>query len=74
MLWTQWRSEEEVLKYISKPYVTADEELDYLSSIGLKHQDVDPIFTSTIVTPMRQRYATEVLEQLDRARQYEILE
>lgn len=74
MLWQQWRNEEEVLKYISKPYVTADEELDYLESIGEKHQDVDPLYTSKIETPMRQRYATDILTHLECGRQHEILE
>lgn len=73
-LWSQWRDEEEVLKYIAKPYVTADEELDYLDSIGLKHQDVDPLYTSTLVKPMQQRYAIEIIEKFERNRAHEILE
>lgn len=74
LLWSQWRDEEEVLKYTSKAYITADEELDYLESIGEKHQDVDPMYTSKIETPMQQRYAIDILEQFDRNRQHEILE
>lgn len=74
MLWNEWRDHEEVLKYTSAPYVTADEELDYLESIGEKHQDVDPLYTSKIVEPMRQRYALEILEKFERNRQFEILE
>lgn len=73
-LWSQWRDEEEVLKYIAKPYITAEEELDYLASIGERHQDVDPLYTSHIETPMQQRYAVEILEHFDRNRQHEILE
>ena len=71
MLWSRWRDEEEVMKYISKPYVTAEEELDYLNSIGLKHQDVDPLYTSRLEPPMRQRYAHEIVEMFDRNRQHE---
>lgn len=74
MLWLKWRDEEEVIKYISKPYVTGDEELDYLESIGLRHQDVDPLYTSQLVKPMQQKYAVEILEKFDRNRQHEILE
>lgn len=74
LLWNQWRDEEETLKYLSKPYITADEELDYLESIGEKHHDVDPLFTSQIETPMRQRYAVEILNYFERNRKYEIWE
>lgn len=74
MLWQQWRNEEEVLKYLSTPYITVDEELDYLESIGEKYQDVDPLYTSKIETPLQQRYATDILEKFDRNRKYEILE
>lgn len=73
-LWLSWRDEEEVMKYISKPYVTADEELDYLESIGERHQDVDPIYTSKLEPPMRQRYAIEILERFDRNRMHEVWE
>lgn len=74
MLWSQWKDEEEVLKYISKPYVTADEELDYLESIGEKHQDVDPLYTSKIEEPMEQRYAVDILKFFQRSRRHEITE
>lgn len=74
MLWQRWRDEEEVMKYISKPFVTAEEETEYLHSIGERHQDVDPLYTSHIEAPMRQRYATEILEKFERSRQHEILE
>lgn len=73
-LWMQWRDEEEVMKYISKPYITAEEENEYLCSIGERHQDVDPLYTHHIETPMRQRYAVEILEKFERSRQHEILE
>lgn len=73
-LWYEWRNEEEVLKYISKPYITADEELDYLESIGERHQDVDPLYTSRLVTPMKQHYAVELLKVFERNRQFEIWE
>lgn len=74
MLWSKWRDEEEVLKYISKPYVTVDEELDYLESIGLKHQDVDPLYTGTLVKPMQQKYGVEIIEKFERNRKHEILD
>lgn len=73
-LWTEWRNEEEVLKYISKPYVTIDEELDYLESIGRKHQDYDPLHTSRIETPARQHYGITALRVFERNRQFDILE
>lgn len=66
-LWSQWRDQEEVVKYISTPYITADEELDHF---GI--QDVDPLYTSKIEAPMRQRYAIEILEIFERNRQHEI--
>lgn len=69
--WDLWKEEERVLKYIAKPYVTKDEELIYLESIGLKHQDVDPLYTSRLVTPMRQRYSIEVLDKFERNRSFE---
>lgn len=74
VLWNQWRNEEEVLKYISKPYVTVDEELDYLETIGRTHQDYDPLYTSRIETPMRQNYAVDTLRIFERSRQFEITE
>lgn len=74
LLWQQWKDQEEVMKYISKPYITAEEELDYLESIGERHQDVDPLYTSQIETPMRQRYAVDILEKFERSRQHEIWE
>lgn len=74
LLWQQWKDEEEVLKYVSKPFISVNEELDYLESIGEKHQDVDPLYTSLIETPMRQRYATDILDKFDRTRKYEILD
>lgn len=74
MLWKEWAAQEEVTKYISKPYITADEEIDYLHSQGLKHQDVDPLYTSELVAPMRQRYAVEILELFERSRKHEIWE
>lgn len=74
LLWQQWRDEIEGLKHISAPYVTVDEELDYLESIGETHQDVDPLYTSRLEPPMRQRYAVEILEKFERSRQHEILD
>lgn len=74
MLWYDWRNEEEVLKNISVPYITADEELDYLESIGEKYQNVDPLYTSQIVEPMRQHYAVDLLRMFERNRQFEIWE
>lgn len=71
-LWSEWRDQEQVMKYISKPYVTEDQENAYLKSIGEKHHDVDPIYTSHIESPMRQRYAIEILENFERARAHEI--
>lgn len=71
MLWLDWKNQEEVMKYISKPYITTDQELDYLESVGLKHQDVDPLYTSRIEPPMRQRYAAEVLQYFERKRNFE---
>jgi len=62
------------MKYTSVPYVTADEEIQYLASIGEKHQDVDPLYTSVIEEPMRQRYATDILQYFERNRQHEIWE
>lgn len=62
------------MKYTAKPYVTADQEIAYLNSIGEKHHDVDPLYTSHIETPMRQRYAVELLDKFERSRQHEILE
>lgn len=73
-LWSQWKIEEANLKYLEKPYITSDEEITYLRSVGLKHQDVDPLYTSKIETPMRQHYGADVLTELDRARQFEITE
>lgn len=74
LLWNDWRNEEEVLKYTSKPYITEDEELDYLESVGLKHQDVDPLYTSHIVKPMKQHYAIDLLRVFERNRQFEVIE
>lgn len=74
MLWLEWRDQEEVMKYIEKPYITADQELDYLASKGQTHHDIDPLYTSHIEEPMQQRYATDVLQLLDRARKHEILD
>lgn len=71
MMWEEWSKQEEVMKYISTPYVSADEELDYLSSQGLKHQDVDPLYTSKLERPMRQRYAIEILRYFERSRKHE---
>lgn len=62
------------MKYISKPYVTADQEIAYLHSKGERHHDVDPLYTSHIETPMRQRYAIEILEAFERSREHEIWE
>lgn len=72
LLWLRWRQQEEVMKYISKPYITADEELDYLEAMGLKHQDVDPLATCELQPPMEQRYATDILEKFERSRQHEV--
>lgn len=74
MLWMQWRHQEEVMKYISVPYITSDEELDYLEAMGLKHQDVDPLVTCKLEPPMQQRYATDILEKYERNRQHEVLD
>lgn len=71
MLWNDWRNEIQGMKYLAHPYVTQDEELDYLESIGERYQDVDPLYTSTIEPPMRQRYAIEILEKFERNRQHE---
>lgn len=74
MLWSEWRDQEAVMKYISRPYITTDEELDYLESIGRKHQDVDPLYTCKLEPPMRQRYAVDILEKFDRNRKHEVWE
>lgn len=74
LLWSQWKDEEEVLKYISKPYITEDQELDYLESIGEKHHDIDPLYTKTIEKPMQQRYATDILKYFERSRKQEIFD
>lgn len=74
MKWLEWRDEEEVLKNISKPYVSAEQELDYLATQERKNHDVDPLYTSKIETPMQQRYAVQILEKFERSRQHEILE
>lgn len=60
------------MKYISKPYISADEELDYLETMGRKTHDVDPLYTSKLEPPMRQRYAIEIVEKFDRNRQHEV--
>lgn len=73
-LWSEWLDEERALKYISKPYITAEEEQAYLNSIGERHQDVDPLYTSRVVAPMRQHYAIEILHKFERNRQFEITE
>lgn len=70
-LWTDWRNEEEAIKYISTPYVTIDEELAYLEMIGEKHQDVDPLQTKKIVAPLKQHYAVELLYKFDNGRKHE---
>jgi hypothetical protein len=72
--WAQWRDQEEVMKYIATPYISSDEELDYLESMGRTHQDVDPLYTARIEPPMRQRYAIEILEKYERNRQFEVQE
>lgn len=74
LLWLDWKNEEEVLKYISKPYITEDEEQDYLESIGRTHQDVDPLYTSVIQAPMRQSYGVNLLRVFERNRQFEVVE
>lgn len=71
MLWQDWAREEEAVKYASNPYITVDEELDYLESIGRKHQDVDPLYTSKISAPMEQRYSVDILEFFERNRNHE---
>jgi len=70
-LWLGWRDELENLKLIGAPYVTVDEELDYLESIGRRHQDVDPLYTSKLEAPMRQHYAVEIMEKFERTRKFE---
>lgn len=74
MMWDEWSKQEEVMKYISKPYITSEEELEYLESQGLKHQDVDALYTSHLEAPMRQRYAVEILKIFERSRKQEIWE
>ena len=73
-LWNDWKDEEEVCKYISKPYITTEEELVYLESIGQQFQDVDPLYTGQVVEPLQQRYAVDLLRIFERNRQYEIQE
>lgn len=70
--WIDWRDEEIVLKYTSQPYITVDDELDYLDSIGRRHHDIDPLYTKTLEKPMMQRYATDVLDHFEKTRQHEI--
>lgn len=71
LLWAEWRDQEEVMKYITKPYITADEELDYTEEHDI---ELDPLYTSQIEEPMQQRYATDILELLDRDRKHEVLD
>lgn len=72
LLWNQWAQQEEAMKYLSTPYISADEELDYLETLGRKTHDVDPLYTCKLEPPMRQKYAIEILEKFDRSRQHEI--
>ncbi|XP_054167006.1 uncharacterized protein LOC128964439 [Oppia nitens] len=74
-LFIQMKHEEQVIKYLSKPYVTEQQENAYLASIGRKRpQYWDDFLRRPIERPLKQYYAADYLQKIDYSRSFEIEE
>ncbi|XP_027194841.2 uncharacterized protein LOC113789496 [Dermatophagoides pteronyssinus] len=64
--------EEEVMKYLSKPYVNETQECQYLESKKMERPPYwDDFSRMTIEQPLKQSYSADYLEKLNSSRSFE---
>ncbi|KAI2797683.1 Ribosomal protein 63, mitochondrial [Blomia tropicalis] len=71
-LFRELKYEEEVMKYLSKSYITESQENKYLQSKGLDHPEYwDDFMRRPIEVPLKQHYAADYLVNLNINRSFE---
>ncbi|CAG2165958.1 unnamed protein product [Oppiella nova] len=71
-LYTKLKHEEQVMKYLSKPYITQEQEEAYLKSVGrTRPQYWDDFLRQPLEEPLKQYFAADFLERLDLTRSFD---
>ncbi|CAG2102514.1 unnamed protein product [Medioppia subpectinata] len=71
-LYKQLKHEEQVMRYISKPYITPSQEKAYLQSIGRTRPEYwDDFLRQPLEEPLKQYFAADYLRKLDFSRGFE---
>jgi len=72
LLWRQLKYEEEVIKYLSKPYISEAQEKAYLKSVNRTRPEYwDDFLRRPIEKPLKQYYAADYLKRLEISRGFE---
>jgi len=71
-LYKKLKYEEQVMKYLSKPYISENQENLYLKSIGRTRPEYwDDFLRRPIEAPLKQTYAADYIINLDTNRSFE---
>jgi len=71
-LYRQLRHEEQVMRFISKPYISEAQEKAYLESVGRTRPEYwDDFLRQPLEVPLKQYYAADYLQRLDITRSFD---